>query len=105
MFAEKVRDVVLPGYTAYSARDAQTAAMRMLPCGPIRLKNSLSCGGRGQSVATFMHDPALQVVEASAVKAFGRGHESPRNAVVHFRGDDPQDGPILRYTVVIRTVP
>ncbi len=254
VFAEKVRDVVLPGYTAFSVRDAQVAAMRMLPRGPIRLKNPLSCGGRGQAVvaridemdafvekipaddiaasgvvleanlrevttrsigqvtigdttvsyhgtqrvvadneersvyggsdlvcvrgdwdvlnrlpmtaevrlgiiqarsyeaamseypgflasrrnhdvgqgvdgagrwrsgvleaawrtggastaelaalAAFVHDPALQVVEVSAVKEFGRNREAPRDAVVHFCGDDPQDGPILRYTVVTRT--
>ena len=33
MFAEKVRDVVLPGYTAFSARDAQMAAMSLQPEG------------------------------------------------------------------------
>ena len=55
------------------------------------------------ALAAFMHDPALRVVEVSAVKEFGRDHEAPRDAVVHFCGDDPQDGPILRYTVVTRT--
>jgi len=24
----------------------------------------------------------------------------PRDAVAHFQGDDPKDGPILRYTMV-----
>ena len=50
----------------------------------------------------FAQDPTLQVVEASAVKLFGRGHEAPRNAIVHYRGDDPEDGPITRYTMVTR---
>ena len=50
----------------------------------------------------FAQDPTLQVVEARAVKLFGRGHEVPRNAVVHYRGDDPDDGPITRYTMVTR---
>jgi hypothetical protein len=36
------------------------------------------------------------------VKLFGKGHEAPRNAVVHYRGDDPEDGPITRYTMVTR---
>lgn len=48
----------------------------------------------------FARDPTLQVVEACAVKLFGKGHEAPRNAVVHYRGDDPEDGPITRYTMV-----
>jgi len=50
----------------------------------------------------FAQDPTLHVVEASAVKLFGTGHEAPRNAVVHYRGDDPEDGPITRYTMVTR---
>ena len=31
LFAERVRNVVLPGYTVFSARDAHVAAKRMLP--------------------------------------------------------------------------
>lgn len=50
----------------------------------------------------FMRDPELQVVEACSVKQFGGKHEPPKRAVVHFHGDDPRDGPILRYTVVAR---
>jgi hypothetical protein len=50
----------------------------------------------------FAQDPTLQVVEASAVKLFGRGHKAPQNAIVHFQGDDPEDGPITRYTMVTR---
>src|SRR5207244_12125617 len=66
MFAEKVRDVVLPGYTAFSARDAQMAAMRMLPRGPIRLKNPLSCGGRGQAVVAQLDEVGAFVEKISA---------------------------------------
>jgi hypothetical protein len=50
----------------------------------------------------FVQDPTLQVVEASAAKLFGRGHEPPRNALIHYRSDDPDDGPITRYTIVTR---
>ncbi|MBO0757141.1 MAG: DUF3182 family protein [Bradyrhizobiaceae bacterium] len=50
----------------------------------------------------FAQDPSLHVVEASTVKLFGRAHEAPPNAVVHYRGDDPEDGPIARYTMVTR---
>ena len=54
------------------------------------------------ALSEFARDPTFHVVEASAVKLFGRGHEVPRNAVVHYRGDDPEDGPITRYTMVTR---
>jgi hypothetical protein len=50
----------------------------------------------------FAQDPTLQVVEARTVKLFGSGHEAPRSALVHYQGDDPDDGPITRYTMVTR---
>jgi hypothetical protein len=56
------------------------------------------------AIALFRSDPALQVVEASALKEFGKDREAPKGAVVHFQGDDPEDGPLTRYTVVTRTV-
>jgi hypothetical protein len=253
-YAEMVRDVVLPGYTAFSVDDARTAAARLLNSGPIRIKEPLAAGGAGHRVATtidevkaflevfpeaaitahglvvesnlrdattvsigqitiddmtiayhgtqwvainnagcrvyggsalvcvrggweallrvpmpgairlaatqaklyedamreypgfmvsrrnydvaqgldgkgrrrsgvleawwrsggastaelaalreFAEDPTLQVVEALAAKLFGRGREAPRNAVVHYRDDDPDEGPITRYTMVTRT--
>src|SRR5262249_17392497 len=49
----------------------------------------------------FARDPTLQVVEASAVKEFGKLARAPRDAIVHFCDDDPKDGPILRYTVAM----
>ena len=54
------------------------------------------------ALTAFVQDPTLQVIEAAAIKQFGRNRDAPRDAIVHFRGDDPQDGPILRYTRVIR---
>ncbi len=51
------------------------------------------------AIDAFARDVTLHVVEASAIKAFGRGHRIPRGAEVHFRGDDPEDGAILRYTI------
>ena len=52
----------------------------------------------------FARDPALQVFEASAVKVFGKLCEAPQDAIVHFKGDDPKDGPILRYTLATHEV-
>jgi len=56
------------------------------------------------ALATFVQSPGLQVVEASAVKEFGKGRNAPPGAIVHFRGDDPEDGPIVRYTVMTRVL-
>lgn len=54
------------------------------------------------ALIAFAQDPALQVFEASTVKEFGRARKAPRYSTIHFEGDDPEDGPILRYTVVTR---
>ena len=50
VFADRVRDVVLPGYTAFSVSDARVAAKGLVPQGRFRLKRPLACGGRGQIV-------------------------------------------------------
>jgi hypothetical protein len=54
------------------------------------------------AISAFAHDPTLQIVEASTAKVFGMAHEAPRGADIHFQGDDPQDGPILRYSLIAR---
>jgi Protein of unknown function (DUF3182) len=54
------------------------------------------------ALTTFAEDPSVQLVEASHVEKFGPGCEAPSGAVIHFQGDDPEIGPLLRYTVVRR---
>jgi hypothetical protein len=54
------------------------------------------------ALSAFLREPALRIVEVSTMKMFGDRVEPPRSAVVHFCGNDPRDGPILRYTVVTR---
>jgi Protein of unknown function (DUF3182) len=55
------------------------------------------------AMTVLMQDPSMQVVEASHVEEFGKGHEAPEGAVIHFQKDDPQAGPMIRYTIVTRT--
>jgi hypothetical protein len=54
------------------------------------------------AMAEFQADPALQIVGTSTVKAFGSDRHPPKGAVVHFCGDDPEAGPVMRYTLVRR---
>jgi hypothetical protein len=65
---------------------------------------SWRCGGASTAelaaLTAFAQDPSLHVFEASTVKDFGRAREAPRHALIHFEGDDPEEGPILRYTLV-----
>ncbi|MGH8797186.1 MAG: DUF3182 family protein [Caldimonas sp.] len=50
-FAERVRDVVLPGTSTFALDDARAAGRRLLRDGPVRLKLASGAGGSGQSVA------------------------------------------------------
>jgi hypothetical protein len=50
-FGEQVRDVVLPGYSAFSLDDARAAGLRMLAGGAVRIKPASGIGGGGQTVA------------------------------------------------------
>jgi hypothetical protein len=50
-FGERVRDVVLPGYSAFALRDARSAGARLLDEGGVRMKKAGGVGGLGQTVA------------------------------------------------------
>src|SRR5205085_2103714 len=57
VFSECVSNLVLPGYTAFSIRDAKRAAERMIQTGiAIRIKRPLSSGGRGQTVIAAIRE-------------------------------------------------
>jgi hypothetical protein len=60
-------------------------------------------GAELMALTEFIRDPSIHVVETSHVEQFGKDREVPQGAVVHFQGDDPQLGPMLRYTVGRRT--
>lgn len=72
-FAERVREIVLPGYTVFSNRDARVAAGRMLVRGPIRVKKPLSASGKDQAVVTTLNelDTVLEKVSADEMVAYG----------------------------------
>ena len=52
------------------------------------------------ALAAFARDPSLQIVGASHVEEYGKDYRAPADAVVDFQGDDPEAGPLLRYTIV-----
>ncbi len=65
-FGEQVRDVVLPGFSAFSRADALRAGALLLASGPVRLKRPGGVGGRGQSV---VKDPPELEAELEAIDA------------------------------------
>lgn len=54
-FGERVRDVVLPGYSAFSRDDARAAGLDLLAGGAVRIKLASGIGGGGQTVAADAH--------------------------------------------------
>jgi hypothetical protein len=72
-FAERVQEIVLPGYTVFSDRDAQVAARDMLTRGPIRLKKPLSASGKDQTVVTTLNElnAVLENVSADEMATYG----------------------------------
>jgi hypothetical protein len=72
-FAERVREIVLPGYTVFSNRDVRTAARRMLTRGTIRLKKPLSASGKDQTAITTLDelDAALEKVGVDEMATYG----------------------------------
>src|SRR5215469_13206805 len=72
-FAERVREIVLPGYTVFNNRDAQMAARRLLSRGPIRVKKPLSASGKDQTVITSLDElgAVLETVTADEMATYG----------------------------------
>ena len=70
------------------------------------LKSSWRVGGATAAelaaLTRFAEDPSVQIVEASHLEKFGPDRDPPPGALVHFQGEDPEVGPLLRYTVVGR---
>jgi len=74
-FADRVRPVVLPGYTVFTAQDARTATSRLLKFGATRLKMPLACRGTDQVAIDSIREldkflekiPAKEVAEAGLV--------------------------------------
>ena len=56
------------------------------------------------ALTAFAQDPGLHVVHVCSIKEYGNGHQPPPHATIHFRGDDPQDGPMIRYTVATPSI-
>ena len=105
IFEERVRDVVLPGYTVYSARDARVAAKRLTPHGPVRLKRAVACGSRGQIVIATADelDAFLDAFPSEELTAAGLVLESNlHDAITLSIGQIAMDGGVISYHGVQR---
>jgi len=79
-FPDRVRDAVLPGWSAFSFGDARAAGRRLLQGGEVRVKLASGIGGSGQSVArgaTELDDRLAEIAPAE----FAAGIVLERNLV------------------------
>ena len=85
-FTNRVRDAVLPGYTAFSREDAIVAGKRLLKRGAVRLKPSLATGGRGQAVVhdTRALEAAVAALDQEELETCGLALEQNLSDVVTF---------------------
>jgi hypothetical protein len=72
-FPERVREVVLPGFTAFAREDAERAAQALLENGPVRIKCCDGIGGKGQMVVERrdMLPSALAAIDGEALAQCG----------------------------------
>jgi hypothetical protein len=54
------------------------------------------------AIAAFIDDPEVTIIEACHYEKYGHFDEPPDHSTVHFRGEDPQAGPLMRYTTLTR---
>jgi hypothetical protein len=94
-FGERVRDVVLPGWTAFSRADAMLAGTALLAGGSVRVKLPSGVGGAGQQVVRDL--AALQAcidgIGAEALAAEGVVLERNLSQVVTHSVGQVQVGP------------
>lgn len=96
-FGAQVRDVVLPGYSAFAPADALQAATRLLTHGAVRMKKASGRGGCDQQVIrdAALLDDALQSVDAAEWMDSGIVIECNLNQAVTYSVGQVQVGPLL----------
>ncbi|QAU33471.1 DUF3182 family protein [Janthinobacterium sp. 17J80-10] len=96
-FGTQVRDVVLPGYSAFAPTDALQAATRLLGQGSVRMKKASGRGGCDQQVISdaALLDAALQTVDATEWRDSGVVFECNLNQAVTYSVGQVQVGSVL----------
>jgi hypothetical protein len=72
-FGRRVRDVVLPGYSAFERDDVREAARRLLPIGRLRAKLPRNAGARGQQILRSAADVETLIEGLSDAELAQRG--------------------------------
>ncbi|MFN3355983.1 MAG: DUF3182 family protein [Pseudomonas sp.] len=89
LFCERVRDVVLDGFSVFALEDALPAATRLLNDGPLRVKPVHACAGRGQEVIHSLDEFDALLARPDAAKSFSEGvvlEQDLKDVVTHSVG-------------------
>jgi hypothetical protein len=72
-FEQRMHDVTLVGFSAFTLEDARCAGKRVLEHGPVRIKPARATGGRGQFVASDIDElqRVLDAVEPTELSGWG----------------------------------
>jgi hypothetical protein len=70
-FPERVREVVLPGFAAFTREDARKAVQALLESGPARIKPGRGRGGKGQAVVQTIGELALEAIDTDELAQHG----------------------------------
>ncbi|MDI2143724.1 MULTISPECIES: DUF3182 family protein [unclassified Pseudomonas] len=73
LFSERIRNVVLDGFSVFAHEDARPAAEHLLYSGPIRLKPIHACAGRGQEVIKSLDAFDEILARSDIAKQFNEG--------------------------------
>jgi hypothetical protein len=79
LFADRVDDVVLEGFSAFNAGDARQACARLLQGGSVRVKDAMGVGGCGQAVVTDLHQFDALLASSAFVDPWPGGMVLERN--------------------------
>lgn len=107
-FAQRRRDVVLPGVSAFSRASARAAALRLLHDGPVRLKQAEGIGGSGQHVVADARqlDAALDTLDDPTLSHNGVVVETNlAEPVTYSVGQLRVGGLLASYSGIQRTTP
>jgi hypothetical protein len=102
-FSDAIKDVVLPGYTAFDKLDAEIAARKLLQEGyVVRGKRTLAAGGGDQHVLETLEDlePVLRAIPQQEIATFGYVLESnlqPEGLAIRSIGQVEIDGTMISY--------
>lgn len=100
LFAERVRAVVLDGWSVFGVEDARAAAIQLLALGPIRLKPVHACAGRGQEVVDNLEQLHAILARADAAQLFDQGvvlEQDLQDVVTHSVGQSFIGGHVFSY--------